>query len=139
MSKYTTEISEFAVNMSTQIDEDLAKQYDTIREALNNANYTDRTKEAIERLYSSVIQVFEDATVKRYADVIRNKLGDASSKFINTIATALYGLGDAAVSEAFRVVSEAVENGKSEAEAAKELYIAVANKRGIIYREEQNT
>jgi hypothetical protein len=135
MKEYTAEITEFSKNMSLNMDESLAKKYEIIKQAINNQDYSDLTKNAIEEMFDTVIAVFENPKIKNLANRINKVLGKKGDKVIEDIATAFQGLGDASMEAGFNIVAAALEAGKSDSEAMKELYVAVSDKNSIYFKE----
>lgn len=135
MKEYTAEITEFSKNMSLNMDESLAKKYEIIKQTIENQDYSDLTKNAIEEMFSTVIAVFENPKIKNLANRINKVLGKKGDKVIEDIATAFQGLGDASMEAGFNIVAAALESGKSDSEAMKELYVAVSDKNSIYFKE----
>ena len=137
MGEYTKQISNFSTKMSTHIDDNLSKQYEVIKDEIENGNYSDLTLDAIKDLYGTVISIFENPEISRLAKNIESKLGAEGKDFLKNIANALEGLGEDSLKQAFSTVSEALNEGASSMEAASKLYVDIADKNSIYYKEQE--
>lgn len=135
MAEQTAQITNFSVNMSKVMDESLAKKYEVIKDALNNSNYSEHTKDAIENMYSSVIAVFEDPQIASTVEKIGQLLGNTAQGFLEDLELALAGFNTDLLGQANNIVLSALQSGKTKEQGVADLYVAMANKNGSFYQE----
>ena len=137
MKQYTTEITEFSSAMSYKMNESLSSQYELISDTIENSNYSEATLSAIRDMYSTVIAIFENPEISKLAKNIENKLGSEGKDFLTNIATALEGLGESSLQQALQTVSDSLNKGASAVEAASQLYIDIADKDSVYFKEQE--
>jgi predicted house-cleaning noncanonical NTP pyrophosphatase (MazG superfamily) len=137
MKQYTTEITEFSSAMSYKMNESLSSQYELISDTIENSNYSEATLSAIRDMYSTVIAIFENPEISKLAKNIENKLGSKGKDFLTDIASALEGLGESSLQQALQTVSDSLNKGASAVEAASQLYVDIADKDSVYFKEQE--
>lgn len=135
MSEYTNEIAAFSQNMAMNMDESLATKYKLVTQALNNADYTEQTKDAIEEMFSTVLAVFRNPKIKALVNEINDLLPETGDALVSEMTEIFHGFGDDSLNHILNIIKNQLVAGATETEARAAVAVAFANKNGPIFTE----